>query len=99
MSFYNHLGPEGNYLGQYGYYFTDRYRTPWLAIDVEMWALAPDAFWRTTATNSDYFLSQRRVETYSYQFCADRYVPEPKTTLRTPLVRDDGSAWQIAFVY
>ncbi|OGO24501.1 MAG: malto-oligosyltrehalose trehalohydrolase [Chloroflexi bacterium RBG_16_50_9] len=26
---YNHLGPEGNYLGQYAPYFTDRYRTPW----------------------------------------------------------------------
>jgi maltooligosyltrehalose trehalohydrolase len=26
---YNHLGPEGNYLGQFGDYFTDRYRTPW----------------------------------------------------------------------
>jgi maltooligosyltrehalose trehalohydrolase len=26
---YNHLGPEGNYLGQYGPYFTDFYRTPW----------------------------------------------------------------------
>jgi maltooligosyltrehalose trehalohydrolase len=26
---YNHLGPEGNYLAQYGPYFTDRYRTPW----------------------------------------------------------------------
>lgn len=26
---YNHLGPEGNYLGQYGPYFTDRYPTPW----------------------------------------------------------------------
>jgi maltooligosyltrehalose trehalohydrolase len=26
---YNHLGPEGNYLGSYGPYFTDRYRTPW----------------------------------------------------------------------
>ena len=26
---YNHLGPEGNYLGAYGPYFTDRYRTPW----------------------------------------------------------------------
>lgn len=25
----NHLGPEGNYLGQFGWYFTDRYRTPW----------------------------------------------------------------------
>jgi maltooligosyltrehalose trehalohydrolase len=26
---YNHLGPEGNYLDQFGPYFTDRYRTPW----------------------------------------------------------------------
>jgi len=26
---YNHLGPEGNYLGDYGHYFTDRYGTPW----------------------------------------------------------------------
>ncbi len=26
---YNHLGPEGNYLGKYGHYFTDRYHTPW----------------------------------------------------------------------
>ncbi|HEV2854568.1 MAG TPA: malto-oligosyltrehalose trehalohydrolase [Thermoanaerobaculia bacterium] len=26
---YNHLGPEGNYLGEFGPYFTDRYKTPW----------------------------------------------------------------------
>ncbi len=26
---YNHLGPEGNYLGDYGPYFTQRYSTPW----------------------------------------------------------------------
>jgi maltooligosyltrehalose trehalohydrolase len=26
---YNHLGPEGNYLGDFGPYFTDRYKTPW----------------------------------------------------------------------
>ncbi len=26
---YNHLGPEGNYLGQFGPYFTDTYKTPW----------------------------------------------------------------------
>jgi maltooligosyltrehalose trehalohydrolase len=26
---YNHLGPEGNYLWDYGRYFTDRYKTPW----------------------------------------------------------------------
>ncbi|MGA7614471.1 MAG: malto-oligosyltrehalose trehalohydrolase [Thermoanaerobaculia bacterium] len=26
---YNHLGPEGNYLGEFAPYFTDRYHTPW----------------------------------------------------------------------
>jgi maltooligosyltrehalose trehalohydrolase len=26
---YNHLGPEGNYLGEFGPYFTEAYRTPW----------------------------------------------------------------------
>jgi len=26
---YNHLGPEGNYLGEFGPYFTEKYTTPW----------------------------------------------------------------------
>jgi maltooligosyltrehalose trehalohydrolase len=26
---YNHMGPEGNYLGSFGPYFTDKYKTPW----------------------------------------------------------------------
>ena len=26
---YNHLGPEGNYFGDFGPYFTDQYRAPW----------------------------------------------------------------------
>ena len=26
---HNHLGPEGNYLAEFGPYFTDRYHTPW----------------------------------------------------------------------
>jgi maltooligosyltrehalose trehalohydrolase len=26
---YNHLGPDGNYLGELGPYFTDRHHTPW----------------------------------------------------------------------
>lgn len=26
---YNHFGPEGNYLAEFGPYFTDRYKTPW----------------------------------------------------------------------
>jgi maltooligosyltrehalose trehalohydrolase len=26
---YNHLGPDGNYLGEFGPYFTERHQTPW----------------------------------------------------------------------
>jgi maltooligosyltrehalose trehalohydrolase len=26
---YNHVGPEGNYLGKFAPYYTDRYKTPW----------------------------------------------------------------------
>jgi maltooligosyltrehalose trehalohydrolase len=26
---YNHFGPEGNYLAEFGRYFNDRYKTPW----------------------------------------------------------------------
>ena len=26
---YNHIGPEGNYLGDFGPFFTDTYKTPW----------------------------------------------------------------------
>ncbi len=26
---YNHVGPEGNYWGEFAHYFTERYRTPW----------------------------------------------------------------------
>jgi maltooligosyltrehalose trehalohydrolase len=26
---YNHLGPEGNYLSEFGPYFTQKYKTPW----------------------------------------------------------------------
>ena len=33
---YNHLGPAGNYLGEFGPYFTDHYRTPWgLAVNMD----------------------------------------------------------------
>ncbi|MCG8572549.1 MAG: alpha-amylase family glycosyl hydrolase, partial [Spirochaetes bacterium] len=35
---YNHLGPEGNYLHDFGPYFTDHYKTPW------GWALNYDGY-------------------------------------------------------
>jgi maltooligosyltrehalose trehalohydrolase len=33
---YNHLGPAGNYLGEFGPYFTERYQTPWgMAVNLD----------------------------------------------------------------
>ena len=33
---YNHLGPDGAYLSQFGPYFTERYRTPWgMAVNLD----------------------------------------------------------------
>jgi len=39
---YNHLGPEGNYLAEFGPYFTDRHPTPWgAALDYDGEHAAP----------------------------------------------------------
>jgi maltooligosyltrehalose trehalohydrolase len=46
---YNHLGPEGNILRNFGPYFTDRYRTPWgeaLNFDGEDSNEVREYFWR-----------------------------------------------------
>jgi maltooligosyltrehalose trehalohydrolase len=33
---YNHLGPAGNYLGEFGPYFTEKYQTPWgMAVNLD----------------------------------------------------------------
>jgi maltooligosyltrehalose trehalohydrolase len=35
---YNHLGPDGNYLGHFGPYFTNEYATPWgAAMNLDGW--------------------------------------------------------------
>lgn len=53
---YNHLGPAGNYLAEFGPYFTDRYSTPWgSAINVDgagsdevrRWIIDNAAMWMT----------------------------------------------------
>jgi maltooligosyltrehalose trehalohydrolase len=51
---YNHLGPEGNYLGEFGPYFTDTYHTPWGSAinydgsgsdEVRRWAIDNALYW------------------------------------------------------
>jgi maltooligosyltrehalose trehalohydrolase len=54
---YNHLGPEGNYLGEYGPYFTDAHRTPWgSALNLD--GPDSDAVRRLLLDNARYWLSE-----------------------------------------
>jgi maltooligosyltrehalose trehalohydrolase len=53
---YNHFGPEGTYVNEYGYYFTDKYHTPWGA------AINFDDSWSDGVRN--YFI-QNAIEWFS----------------------------------
>jgi len=58
---YNHLGPEGNYLAEYGPYFTDRYRSPWgQAINFD--GPGSDAVRRFFIDNALYWLTEYHVD-------------------------------------
>ncbi|HSL91611.1 MAG TPA: malto-oligosyltrehalose trehalohydrolase, partial [Candidatus Limnocylindrales bacterium] len=58
---YNHLGPEGNYLADFGPYFTDRYCTPWGAA-VNFDGPHSDEVRRFFLENALYWLSDFRVD-------------------------------------
>ncbi len=58
---YNHLGPEGNYLGDFGPYFTDKYRTPWgPAINYD--AADSDEVRRYIIDNAVYWVSEYHID-------------------------------------
>lgn len=58
---YNHLGPEGNYLGDFGPYFTDRYKTPWgLAINFD--GAHSDEVRRFFIENALYWITEFQVD-------------------------------------
>lgn len=61
---YNHLGPEGNYLSNFGPYFTDKYKTPWGS------ALNFDDAWSDGVRN--YFLQNARMWLEDYHVDALR---------------------------
>jgi len=58
---YNHLGPEGNYLGEYGRYFTDRYRTPWGAA-INFDGAESDGVRRFFIDNALYWLTEYHID-------------------------------------
>lgn len=58
---YNHLGPEGNYLSDFGPYFSDRYRTPWGSA-VNFDGPGSDEVRRFFLENALYWLREFRVD-------------------------------------
>ncbi len=58
---YNHLGPEGNYLSEFGPYFTDHYRTPWgSAINYD--GPGSDGVRRFVIENALYWLTEYHID-------------------------------------
>ena len=58
---YNHLGPEGNYLWDYGPYFTDRYHSPW-GDSVNLDGPQSDHVRRFLIENARYWLEQFHLD-------------------------------------
>jgi len=85
---YNHLGPEGNYLGKFGRYFTTRYRTPWgsaLNFDGPESGPVRDFF----ISNALYWLEQYRIDGLRldaidriYDLGAHHFLAELKTAVQ-----------------
>jgi maltooligosyltrehalose trehalohydrolase len=58
---YNHVGPEGNYLGEFGPYYTDHYRTPWgRAINFD--GSYSDGVRRFVIDNALYWLTEYHID-------------------------------------
>jgi maltooligosyltrehalose trehalohydrolase len=58
---YNHLGPDGNYLGHFGPYFTNEYATPWgAAMNFDGWG--SDEVRRFFCDNALYWLDDYRFD-------------------------------------
>lgn len=58
---YNHLGPEGNYLGEFGGYFTDRYKTPW-GEAVNFDGPGSDEVRRYFVENAEYWVAEFHID-------------------------------------
>ncbi len=59
---YNHLGPDGNYLWDYGPYFTDAYKTPWGSA-VNFDGAYSDEVRQFFIQNALYFLDEFHIDT------------------------------------
>jgi len=99
---YNHLGPEGNYLGEFGDYFTDRYSTPWgSAINFD--SSGSDGCREFVLENVRQWIRDYRVDALRldavhaiYDFSAIHILREIAEVARTEAAKRGRPAWVIA---
>ena len=99
---YNHLGPEGNYLSQYGPYFTDRYKTPWgQALNFD--GSSSDQVRRFFIDNALHWLTEYHIDGLRvdavhgiFDFSARHLLEELGDRFRTEAARLGRQAWIIA---
>ena len=99
---YNHLGPEGNYIGEFGPYFTDRYRTPWgQALNFD--GPGSDGVRRFFVDNALYWLTEYHVDGLRldaihgiFDFGARHILQELAEAFHDQASRLERAAWLIA---
>jgi maltooligosyltrehalose trehalohydrolase len=99
---YNHVGPEGNHLSDFGPYFSDRYRTPWGgALNFD--DADSDCVRRHFIDNALYWLSEFHVDGLRldavhaiYDFSAEHLLAELATEFHAEAERLGRPAWLIA---
>jgi len=58
---YNHFGPEGNHVGEFGPYFTERYKTPW-GVALNFDGPCSDEVRRFFIENAIYWLTEFHID-------------------------------------
>jgi len=99
---YNHVGPEGNYLGEFGPYYTDQYRTPWgRAINYD--GPLSDGVRRFVIDNALYWLTEYHVDALRldaihgiFDFSARHILAELRDCFHEQAARLGRQAWIIA---
>lgn len=99
---YNHFGPEGNYLAEFGPYFTDHYRTPWgRAINYD--GPGSDGVRRFVIDNALYWLTEFHIDALRldaihgiFDFSARHILAELAERFHAAAERLGRQAWIIA---
>jgi maltooligosyltrehalose trehalohydrolase len=99
---YNHVGPEGNYLAEFGPYFTDQYRTPWgRAMNFD--GPGSDGVRRFVIENALYWLTEYHIDALRldaihgiFDFSARHILSELRDRFHEQAARLGQEAWVIA---